>query len=236
MTEALERLIAADVRLFGVTPESVAAALNRFPLKSARDMTWLARAIRGALYVSLGDPGETAANADIRDELFALANKAGDAWLALSQRSQSADNAIFDYTWHGWQDAPRNGDLAEPPEHIAFAEAVASLEGLSVFLRRAGMLLEVQRPNWRRADLREERIWRAQCLSVVFELAFPGHVATVVSHRLDGSAGNWPDFYQTVVGLAFGERATPDLKGVLKEARRRNKLNGVSFEAGILPD
>jgi hypothetical protein len=238
MTSDLQRRIDADARLFGVTPEAVAKALDGFPLKCGRGSDWLALAIRNALYVSLDNPHDAsrAPNADTRDELFALADKVSGAWKALADRSQPADNAIFDYAWHGWRGAPTGEWFAEPPEHAAFQEAIGKMDGIATFLRRAGMLLEVQAPQWRQSEKREERIWRAQCLSVVFELAYPGHSATITSHRLDGSHGNWPDFYQKVVGLAFGEKGTPNLREVLKEARRRHKANGVRFAPGIIPD
>jgi hypothetical protein len=237
MNEALERLIASEVRLSNVTSDGLERELQGFPLQSPRGFDWLARAIRGALYASLSDPHDRSrpTNADSRDELFGLAEKVSATWLALAERSQAADDAIFDYAWHGWKNPPPD-QIAEPPDHAAFSGAVAQLDWLAVFLRRAGMLLEVQRPQWRRAEERSERILRAQYLSVVFEKAYPGKKATVSSSRLDGSLGAWADFYQAVVGLAFGERGTPNLSEVLKEARRRTRENGVRLEAGILPD
>jgi hypothetical protein len=156
-------------------------------------------------------------------------------WLALSKRSGDADAALFDYAWHGSQSRSSGDHPGDPPDWRRFQEATDHLDWLAVFLRRAGMRLEVNGPNWRLADRREQRVFRAQCLSVVFARAFDLE-PTVNTWETAKTRGPWPDFYQRVVRLAFGENVTPNLETVLDEARRRDLDHRVSFASGIIPD
>lgn len=227
-----------EPRLARITEEALRVALDGFPLQPKQGMGWLTRAVRGALYVSLSPPGDEhdrQGNSATRDDLFALAEKVSRAWLALSDRDDTTDAALFDYAWHGWQSRPTGDQPGDPPDWRRFQEAVEHMDWLGVFLRRAGMMLEAQRPNWRLSEQREERVFRAQCLSVVFVRAFALE-PTVNTWETAKTRGPWPDFYQRVVRLAFGENVTPNLETVLDEARRRDLDHRVSFAAEIIPD
>lgn len=232
-----ERQIACEPRLAAITQDTVIAALDGFQLSPKQGMAWLTRAIRGALWVSLTPPdsgAERQPNKKTQQELFGLADKASKLWLALHDRSQPADSALFDFAWRGWNSPPGAGEVGSPPDYDSFVETVARLDGLSVFLRRTAMMLEVQRPNWTLAEQREERIYQAQCLSVVFVKAF-GKEPTVNKWETAKEPGPWWDFYQRVIDMAFSKNVL-NQGAVLAEARRRDKAHRVSFGAGILPD
>ncbi|MCH8616541.1 hypothetical protein LZ016_10570 [Sphingomonas sp. SM33] len=236
------QLLLTEPRIARLTQTAVATALAGFRLDPLRELKWVARAIQGALYTSLRSADESAerpSNADTRDELLKLSTQAAKLWAALVERSDAADSAIWDHAfgrWTGEGGVEVDGiSIGEPTEYGKFREAVSHVEALAGLLRRSADELKPQVPNWRRAEQREERIFRAQCLSPIYQSAF-GQEPTVNTWPGTKSLGPWPDFYQRIVSMAFGEQATPDLEGVLDEARRRDKMFRVTFAAGVIPD
>lgn len=223
-----------------LTETAVADALQGFELTPKRHMSWIARAMQGALFTSIRPADESSArpsNAKVRKELLTLAGDCSKLWLRLCERSTEADGAIWHRAFRNWVAAkdeeltlPASGD---PPDSRKFSEAVSHLEWLSIYLRKTADL-ERQPPNWRRAEERELRIVRAHHLSPIYEKAY-GAEPTVNTWPSAKSLGPWADFYQRTVSLAFGERATPNLEAVLDEARRRDKAYRVSFGPGVIP-
>src|SRR5204863_379627 len=87
-----------------------------------------------------------------------------------------------------------------------------------------------QPPKWRAKYKREWRIRVALYLMPIFEEGF-GRKATLnrwPSRRGDRWLGYWADFYQRVVGATLGELATPDLEGLLLDARKQLGASGYS--------
>lgn len=237
------QLMLSNPPIARIKEEAVTAALLDFPLGPKPGFKWLTRAIQGALHFSMrwgGNP-ERPSNVEIRDELHGLAENLSAQWLALSQRSSAADDALWYYAFRNRSregDEVKNHLIAEtPPSYRQFGEALAQLDWMAAYLNRASAAQEPQKPNWRRAEGREQRIMRAQCLSIVYELAF-GTAPTLNRWPTRKSLGNWADFYQRIVALAFDEKATPNLEDVLREARRRQTADStrVVFAPGILPD
>jgi hypothetical protein len=222
-----------------LTEQAVGAALDGFELAPKREIAWIARAVQGAIYATMRSTGERAdraSNAEVRDELLKFSQESSKLWLRLWKRTNEADSAIWDYAFHAWVDeASDDVEIGEPTDYRAFNQAVRLLEWLSDYLKGTAAKLEPQPPNWRRAIQREERIVRAVFLSPIFREAF-GAEPTVNTWPTSKSLGPWADFYQRIVALAFGERATPNLETVLDEARRRHKFKRVRFGPGIIPD
>jgi len=105
-----------------------------------------------------------------------------------------------------------------------FHQWVSQLPEMSDFLRDSASSLERQAPKWRLREKRELRISRGEVLIAIFEAAF-GTRATVNNWAKNGGDARhtrptpFMVFYQSVVELAFGESATPDLPRILREAR-----------------
>jgi hypothetical protein len=249
--DLIERLIETEPRLAAITAEAVAEALQGFSLPPHKSADWIARAIRGVLFASLNDPEdgpERQADKDTKQELLALAEQVAGAWQSVFQRSNGADSALVhsafgNGNWLTEEDVIDGVAISEPPEHKAFIEAVQQMDWLAGFLRRAGNAVDVPMGPWRNKIRREERICRAQYLSPVYEKAFSA-AATINTWGIDEKPknlgakrlGHWADFYQRIVALAFSDKATPDLEGVLDEARRRQRAYRVKFAPGIIPD
>lgn len=239
--DLIAELMLSEPTVANLTESAVAEALAGFEPEPRRKMSWIARAVQGALYASMQPADERAdrpSNAEVRTELLKLTRECSKLWLTLSQRSNEADSAIWDWAFHNWissqgydLDKP---EIGEPEDYSAFNEALRQLDWLSGFLRSAAGVLEPQSPNWRRAEHREQRVLRAQFLSGIYEEAF-GLTPTVNTWPTAKSLGPWAEFYQRIVAVAFGERATPNLEAVLDEARRRDKTQRVSFGPGVIP-
>jgi len=231
----LDEQIRTDAAFACLTPETVEQLLAETGLTPKQGWAWLARALQGALFAARTPPDlspDRRENKDVRGELFAVAAPLVEASRLLNERSHEFDSAVWDAACHGFEP---QGLTDEPPDYRTFNDAVHHVEWLSVFLRRAGMMLEVQKPQWRGSARFAERVWRAQCLSVVYALAFDKE-PTVNNWETAKHRGLWWDFYQAVVSLVYGEHSTPNLLQVLKAARRRDKLDRVQLGAGILPD
>jgi len=235
------QLMLTDPSIAKLTEAAVGKALEGFALTPQPDMAWLARAIQGALLYTLGnasDAPERQSNKKTKAELKKLASRASKLRLAIQQRSGAADSELFEYArsqWDGGGGADVLGvTIGEPSLYRAFQAAQAQLDWLPDFLLLAANGVKPQSGPWQTSERREKRIERAQCLSPIYEMAFGA--APTVNTWPGQNGGPWPDFYQRIVALAFGELLTPDAEGVLDEARRRDKNERVIFEPGIIPD
>ncbi len=225
---------------------SVTNALNGFSLSlsSGRNMDWLAVAVRRALACTVKATGEgpqRKSNADIRLELIELSEAVAATWQKLFESSVYADYRIWQVSLRLWFSESGIGvydgiDRGEPPDYRRFKDSVAELDRLARFLRMVALDTESQRGPWRQSEERQLRLERGQYLAPIFEYAFGQRV----------SANNWPsgshrersafmDFYQRMVALAFGEQATPDISGVLKDACRLHRQQPVQFVGGMIP-
>lgn len=132
---------------------------------------------------------------------------------------------------HAFWNHPNEG-REQPSEHEHFLETVRQLEWIADFLGNAANGLNGQPPRWVDAERHEQRIFHAFALSTVFEWAFK-KPATVTSWQ-DQLGGEWPEFFQRMMGLVFDEPKTPNLEKVLDEARRRYKESGALFDPELL--
>ena len=235
------RLMLSNPTIARLTESVIAAALEGFELTPVRPMSWIARAIQGALYPTLKNADEEPdrqSNASTRDELASLASRASELWRDIFERSSAADDALWRAAWRRAvrdESLPEGVPIGEMPDYQAFSDNLVSLDRMARFLRAVANDLEPQDGPWRNAERREQRVDRAHHLSPIFELAY-GRKARVNDFPLAKSLGPWPDFYQRVVAAAFCERATPNLREVVKEASRRHRTNKVEFAPGIIPE
>ena len=228
-----------------VTEEAVASALDGFALSllPGRDKGWLAMAVRRSLAITIpniSDGPNRTSNADIRAELDRLADLAGLTWGKLFICDHAADGHLRDFSFRHWEgdggtDIGNGLVTGEPSDYRRFKAAVAEIDWLSGFLRQAARAIESQRGPWTESQKKRLRTERGQYLAPIFEVAFGQLV----------SANNWPsgthknpsafmDFYQRMVALAFNERATPNISGVLKTACRLHKQQPVQYADGVI--
>jgi hypothetical protein len=227
--DELEAFFAKDHWLSHVSPEAVESALNGFslPLVGGRDFKWLAKALRKGFAMSIpiadNDPARTS-NSDIKAELVRLSDSVAAVRSACLGSSGPADEQLWTAAFHRWKgkaDLPANND--PDFEYNRYQAALQELDWLASFLRTAADALTSQGPNWRLNAARRLRVLRAYFIAPIFEAAFGQPL----------SVNNWPnpqhkaptpfmDFYQRTVALAFNERVTPDLSGVLKDAREHH--------------
>ena len=237
----------AEPSLQHVSVEAVTKILNELtvPLRAEREADWLAMAIRRAL--ALGLPNfrnhpERAANADTKDELKRLAGLIESVRGQILARSDEADDRLWNHGWLYWARHEATNDEADlkvsrPPSYVRFEGAILELDWLTNFLNSAAMEIEPQNGPWRSAEYRKLRVQFALNLAPIFEAAF-GRSVTANNFPNDPRHPDptpFMDFYQRVVSLAFGEQVTPDLSGVIKEARKRHKKYPVRYPKDFLP-
>lgn len=212
-----------------LTVEAVTLALDGFEMEPRQGVEWLARAMQGALLFIL--PGmrsldPLAVSTDIEILVAPSAWESRDAYRELTDRAESFWLAI---TKHG--ELLRSTVLG-PHEYGALERQLEEL--VSEFREWSTAEPTPPPPRWRDSRARAKRIERAKVLSPVYELAF--EVVPAVNSWPESNGGPWPDFYQRIVGLAFNEHKTPDLHGILKEARRIDRSQRVKFNPGIIPE
>lgn len=244
--EEFAAFIGRDHLMPTFTTEAVANAMQDFPLAllPTRSLEWLSVAARRALAISMRhieDGPNRTSNAEIKAELERLSALTSATWRELFECDRAAESQVWDYAWKHWDgeggtEIGQGQIIGEPTLHRRFKAAIREIEWLSRLLKDAAGKTASQNGPWRRAEERQIRIERAQYLAVIFEAAFGQPV----------TANNWPngteyekssfmDFYQRMVALAFGERVTPDLSGVTKEACRRHRVYPARFADGMIP-
>jgi hypothetical protein len=237
----LDAVIASDPGLARVTPESITAALKDFPLplSPARDTEWLAICVRRALAIAMPSNEERPdrnTNRELRATFRGQADLAAELYQSLSERSHILDGVMFDYAVSRCF-AEEDGTMIGPSFYARLESAIDSVEWLSTLIRNAGDAIETQSGPWRTAEERKLRVYKGQLLAAIFEAAF-GHPPTANNYPSDSRHSRptpFMDFYQAIVALAFGERQTPNLADVLKEACRFHKTFPVQFADGLMP-
>lgn len=235
----LDAFVYRDSYLPHVTAESVAEALERFPLSLAtvRSWDWLAMAVRRSMAMTMQNVTEgpnRQSNADTRKELQALARRAGKLWAALFEgRSAEAEDAIWSYSWRRWdgsggEDIGNGLTIGDPTDWRRFEDAVRELDWVSVFLHKVAQQVPSQAPKWTKAEWRELRIQRGQYLLPIYLAAF---LANELTNKTFG------DFYQRMVSLAFPDEMDdiPDFEALISEARKRHETSPVAFNPRHIP-
>ena len=238
------RVMLTNPNIARLTPVLIEEVLEGFALAPMKDVSWIARAVQAAVYVgSINGTGwpDRKGNAEVRDDLDALAKRANGLWRDLFELDGQSEDALWRYAFDGRAielDTENEEALpmGQPTQIAIFNEAVRALELLPGILARAAVHIgnKTQTGPWRAGERMNRRIEVAKCLSPVFETAF-GHAAT----PLNGAAapyGPWGDFFQRIMAAALAEQATPNLETVLKLARRRSLQSPVLFAPGIMPD
>lgn len=232
--------IGRDQMLHALTADAVAEALRDFSgqLQSGLTIDWLAMAVRRSLAIpmrNVSDGPERTSNSDIRAMIEKLSTGVQATWRELFEADSAVDDRIWTIAWRRWDG--EGGNVGEPAEYRRFRAALAELDWLARFLRIVAAETESPRGSWRAKERKWIRIERGHFLAPVFETAFGQPV----------TANNWPgdavhkaptafmDFYQRMVALAFDEKATPDLSGVLKLACKLHREQPVQFAAGVIP-
>lgn len=217
-----------------ISSESVHAALKGFPLGFADGVTpeWFLRFLIDRLVVaemaeSLWSDAALPPYRQRSRALEKLAKQATDLATGLDRQfglkflgfrsyKKTADDLWDEDDW---------SDMLSDRERLS--NAVYELRWLSTILKgTAGYFSfkhsENHKPRWRQKHTRLIRVARGICLAYVFESGF-GKKIDINDWGSDGSNAQGPthfmDFYQRIVRLAFGEEVTPDIAGVLKQAR-----------------
>jgi len=210
MDAGVERHIESIPHLAKLTPEVLGRALDGFVLPLP-DLVWLTQAVRGALYAARPSDAERPdrqPNRKTRDELNRIAMRLAVLWQDMAD--PDVESAILDF-------AHRNGEpFGSSEDYRLLQEAQTRLEWLGVFLRRAGMTLDVQRRGWVLRAEKDLHILRARALVHVYREAFG--VEPSAHSRPTKFPLPWPDFYQRVMGAAFGQPRPRDLMPMLAEA------------------
>lgn len=224
----VELFTKGDASLPHVSTSAVMSALDDFalPLVPNSNMEWLATAVRRLLAVSVRrtdeDPDDGQSNSVTRDNLFALADRANGLHNELVLKGRPEDFAIVSYGY----ERQRFGLGEMSDDDLNFKLALRQLHWLAGFLRGAALHMDSkanqQSPRWRDAARREIRIERGCALAQIFEATFGSRVTVNMGQSVGAQPTPFMDFYQRMVALAFGEKATPDLTGILQEARTRH--------------
>lgn len=237
-----------DRSLPHVTPKAVSEALKDLNLTftSGKDFAWLAIAVRRVLAISIqeqSDGPDRLKNADIQRELARLSDMALSTWQAAFERTDASDTQLRDFAFDladsSHNIAPEHPiGVAEPIAYRRLKSALSELEWVGNFLRRAAQDVEHQKPNWRRKVNRDLSVMRGCYLAPIFETAFsqPISVNAWPSDSRHKHPTAFMAFYQSMIALAFGEHSTPDISGVLKEARRLHLETPTTFSKGIVPE
>lgn len=226
MVHTFERLGASFPH---VTTETVEKALEGFPepLAEGRDMGTLAAAIRSFLGRTVkpakDDPFGSQGNAQTRDNLYKLADRATALWQDLAEMPRAEWSAI---RAHGLERHELRISSGRDDE-LNYMLALRHIYWLSDFLTGAALHMNsgdnVQPPRWRERAQRETRIERGVAMAQVFKAAF----------ALPLTVNNWPsgkdkaptlfmEFYRRIITLALnGQEADTDISGVLRVARDR---------------
>lgn len=244
--------VGGDHLLPTFTQEAVEHEMDGFPLPliTSRDMAWLTVASRRALAISMrhfGDGPQRMSPTEIRAELERLAGLTSATWLELFECKSEVESRLWDHASNHWDgeggvEFETGKFIGEPSMHIRYKAAIRELDWLSAFLRDAARETKAKRGPWRSSEERQIRLERALYLAIIFEAAF-GERVTANNWRADGWRGDayskaktpFMDFYQRMVKIAFGEEATPDLSGVLKDACREHKVRPARFAEGMIP-
>lgn len=229
-----------DMRLPQVTTTAVSVALVGYSLAldQGRDAPWLALAVRRVLSLTVpepsADPATRLGQAEIQKKLRVLASKTQELWLALSTMGQAEEDAVDDFLFSQRGEA---GLLTVMNMYGSRRDDLMTL--FSILSATANTITSgpgKQNARWRQKAQRHLRVERGHHLAAVFELAFdqsatandyPSGKATAPTHFMD--------FYQRMVSVAFGERATPDLAGIIKQTVREHRKHPLQLAPGIVP-
>lgn len=230
--EEFDRWAYMEDHFSDLTPSNLAAELAHFTYKLAegKDYDWLAMAIRRALALSVraaGDGPDRQPNAETRKEIQGLAKRSGKLWLALRENlSQEADDALYSYAFRNWAGEREGISSGDPTEWKRFRSALAELDWLSGWLRRAADQIPSQRPRWTEREVRNIRIQRGLALAPIYLSAY--RVNTLASKAFG-------DFYQRVTDLAFDEGDIPDFESMMSEIRQSHSKEPLVYEAHFIP-
>lgn len=218
--------IVSTPSLAKITSQELASALEGFPLTPRRSIEWLARALQGALLftgpllpemrhpetegpclLQLGSPTQ------LRDRYVELATRADEFATVL--------NANLDLIRHTVM------------SDEALAELLTQVGQAALAFNQRATDANPSKPRFRSKRARADRVDFARALAPVFRLGFEREPTW---NDWPGSEGGpWPDFYQRIAKLVFGEEKTKDLRSVLKDARRQ-EWTEESFSPGQLPE
>lgn len=234
--DEFDLIAARDHWLPAVSTEAVAAACEQIGLGLTGDKNWasLATEVRRSLAATLKnrfDGPDRLAPSKIREELERSAGAVHSASEELNRLSDETIRFLFRFSLRDW-DCEKGTDtevtMGTPDQFQRLKRTIIEMGLLSKFLRSASNGVEVPKGPWKNSEIRALRIERGIGLAGIFEVAF----------GLQATANNYPSdprhkeetpfmkFYQQMVALAFNERTTPDLSGVLKEACSLHKARG----------
>ncbi|MCL4671852.1 MAG: hypothetical protein KJZ64_02725 [Sphingomonadaceae bacterium] len=224
-----------------VTGGAVRTALDDLPLNfvDGWDYEILAAEIRTALSntipLKICDP-ERLSNTDIQNKLENLSKVAINLHNEISNLNYYVDQKLTETSFKLDGFVNFIGFIfSKDSRYYRFRKITSEIYFLADFLQTASASVEVQSHKWRDHERKRLRIWRAETLIPIFTDAF-GEAATV---NKASAIDQWRNptrfmiFFQLMMGLAFGEKATPNLVEVLETAR--NNLKDDVVIPGIEP-
>lgn len=234
--DEFDLMLARDHWLPEVSTERVADACRQIGLHVAGGTSWadLATAVRRCLAATLKnrfDGPDRLAPSKLREELERLAGAVHSASEELNRLSDEANRFLFRFSLRDWDNdksTDTEATMGTPDQFQRLKRAIIDMGLLSKFLQTASHGVEVPKGPWKNSEIRALRIERGIELARIFEAAFCLQAAAnnYPSDARDMEATPFMKFYQQMVTLAFEERATPDLSGVLKEACRKHRARG----------
>lgn len=238
-----------DQRLSHVTGAAVAEALAGFGLNllPGKDYQWLALAVRRALSLTIphvSESTERTPDTKIRTNLSAFSRSAASTWLAIQKRDDETDSSLWAYAWRQANTQPgTDADagnvllVGDPPDYQRFEAAVAELDWLEGFLRRAAKATKPPKGRWTQSENKQLLITRGRYLAPIFEAAFGAKVTTNGYPDDKRHAGPTPymEFLERIIRMAHGLPTALSLVKVAKAARSLHQREPVQFRPGLIP-
>jgi hypothetical protein len=194
------------------------------PLKSS---DWFVECIRPLVWV-VARKRMPKGHAEKRDDLLGLAARLRELWMDYRSFNHHVGDEFHEFT----RELENEKDGYQQKRLLAAYYGDETLVWLAKYLEAVAGRLDQKKqpPKWRARERRRWRVWIALELMPVFEKSF-GRKATLnkwPSVSGDEGLGSWADFYQRVMAATLGENVTPDLEGVLTEARKLLGASGYS--------
>jgi hypothetical protein len=231
-----------DTHLPHITAESAKKALSGFALSltAARDMDWLAMAVRRALAICdksrLRNPKRTS-NAEIRVELQRLAKLAEAFYLEFSRFDPETDSALWLHAARHWDGDLFVAGIDSSFGHTRMMEVIDEIKWIGLFLRDTADSVKTQRGPWKHSEQKRQRVKYGTHLAIVYEAAF-GQPVSANNFPTDArikAQTSFMDFYGRMVTLAFGKHETANLTEVVKAACQLHRQRPAEFAEGIIP-
>ncbi len=180
------------------------------------------KALSGTILPQNLDPARLS-NKEVRDKLAELSQAARSLDNGISKLHFLADHRLRETSFKEDGFANFIGFIfSQNSQYFRFRRIVPELSFLADFLEVTCQGIEEQSHKWEDSEKKRLRILRAETLIPIFEDAYGKRATVNNASRTDywRNPTKFMIFYQSMMGLAFAEKATPNLVEVLKTARK----------------